>query len=57
MKCSFCSGDIRKGTGKMFVKKEGIILYFCSSKCEKNSALGRAPKSMKWAKGKNVKAA
>jgi large subunit ribosomal protein L24e len=36
VKCSFCSYPIEKGTGKIFVKKDGKILYFCSNKCEKN---------------------
>jgi len=47
-KCSFCSGDIAIGTGKMFVKKDGTVLYFCSSKCEKNMRLGRIPRRVKW---------
>ncbi|MBI4438613.1 50S ribosomal protein L24e [Candidatus Woesearchaeota archaeon] len=41
-KCSFCSRQIERGTGKMFVRKTGKIFYFCSSKCEKNMVkLGR----------------
>ncbi|MEA3294869.1 MAG: 50S ribosomal protein L24e [ANME-2 cluster archaeon HR1] len=47
-RCSFCSGDISIGTGKMFVKKDGTVLYFCSSKCEKNMRLGRIPRRVKW---------
>lgn len=50
MKCSFCEGSVQKGTGKMFVKKEGTIHYFCSSKCEKNFAMGRERKKLKWAR-------
>lgn len=50
MKCSFCSANIQKGTGKMFVRGDGSIFYFCSSKCEKNFGLGREPKKMKWTK-------
>jgi len=50
MKCSFCGKTIKKGTGKMFVKTNGEILYFCSSKCEKNYKLGRDPKKLKWTK-------
>jgi len=38
-----------KGTGKMYVKVSGQILYFCSSKCEKNLIkLGRIPREEKW---------
>jgi large subunit ribosomal protein L24e len=48
MKCSFCSKLIPKGTGKMFIKNSGEILYWCSSKCEKNYNLGRKSKNLKW---------
>jgi large subunit ribosomal protein L24e len=38
-----------KGTGKMYVKVSGQILYFCSMKCEKNLLkLGRIPREHKW---------
>jgi len=50
MKCSFCDKNIKEGTGKMFVKNDGTIYYFCSRKCEKNMNMGRNPKKMKWAK-------
>ncbi len=47
--CSFCEQDIEKGTGKIFVKKDGKILYFCSTKCEKNLLkLKRKPLKIKW---------
>lgn len=52
MKCSFCKNNIEQGTGKMFVKNTGEIFYFCSSKCEKNSNLGRIPRKVKWIKKK-----
>jgi large subunit ribosomal protein L24e len=48
-KCSFCGETIEKGTGKMFVEKDGKILYFCSSKCEKNlNKLHRKARNFKW---------
>ena len=50
MKCSFCGNVMEKGTGKMFVKISGEVLYFCSSKCEKNWRLGRDPKKVRWTK-------
>ncbi len=51
MKCSFCGKEIPKGSGKMYVKKDGTVLYFCSSKCEKNMLkLGRDPRKIKWTK-------
>jgi large subunit ribosomal protein L24e len=49
VKCSFCGKEIPKGTGKMLIKNDGKILYFCSRKCEKNMIeLGRDPKKVKW---------
>ncbi len=51
VKCSFCGYEIEKGTGIMFVKKDGKILNFCSSKCEKNSLkLKRKARELKWTK-------
>ncbi|MGM5481054.1 MAG: 50S ribosomal protein L24e [Nanobdellota archaeon] len=34
--CNFCGKEIPYGTGKMYVKKDGTVLRFCSSKCEKS---------------------
>lgn len=48
MKCSFCKRPIKSGSGKMFVRNSGEILYWCSSKCEKNYMMGRNPKKLKW---------
>lgn len=49
MKCSFCNNEIPKGSGTMYVKVSGQLLYFCSSKCEKNLIkLGRIPREEKW---------
>jgi len=48
-RCSFCGNNIRKGTGLMFVRTSGKIMYFCSSKCQKNMLkLGRKPLSTRW---------
>ncbi|MDO8628541.1 MAG: 50S ribosomal protein L24e [Nanoarchaeota archaeon] len=48
MKCSFCGNDLEPGTGKMFVKDDGKIFYYCSSKCEKNTNMGRKAIRSKW---------
>ncbi len=49
MKCSFCDTEITKGTGKIYVKTDGKVLYFCSSKCEKNFLkLKRKPRTTTW---------
>jgi large subunit ribosomal protein L24e len=34
----------------MYVKNDGRILYFCSSKCDRNTEMGRVPKRKKWTK-------
>lgn len=49
MKCTFCGKDIPKGSGKMYIKKDAKIYYFCSNKCEKNLLkLGRKPRTTEW---------
>jgi large subunit ribosomal protein L24e len=55
-KCSFCGNELSIGTGTMLVKNEGKILYWCSSKCEGNAALGRNPAKVGWVR-KKAKAA
>jgi large subunit ribosomal protein L24e len=52
-RCSFCREDIEPGTGKMFVKKDGNVLQFCSRKCEKNMLeLKRSPRKVGWIRKK-----
>ncbi|MCL2785709.1 MAG: 50S ribosomal protein L24e [Methanomassiliicoccaceae archaeon] len=49
--CSFCGADIEPGTGKMFVKRDGTVLNFCTSKCYKNMIeLKRVPRTTRWTK-------
>jgi large subunit ribosomal protein L24e len=49
VKCTFCGNTIEKGTGKMYIQKDAKILYFCSSKCEKNLLkLKRKPITTRW---------
>ncbi|MCL4365029.1 MAG: 50S ribosomal protein L24e [Candidatus Marsarchaeota archaeon] len=33
MKCSYCSSEIEKGTGTIYVRKNGAIRYYCSKRC------------------------
>lgn len=35
--CSFCNNAIAKGTGEIFVLRDGTQLNFCSGKCKANS--------------------
>ena len=47
--CSFCGNEIEPGTGKMFIKKDGTVYVFCSSKCQLNMLkLGRVPRWTPW---------
>ena len=47
--CSFCGAEIEPGTGKMFVKKDGTVLNFCTNKCYKNMIeLKRVPRTTAW---------
>ncbi|NLI74674.1 MAG: hypothetical protein GX369_07925 [Euryarchaeota archaeon] len=49
--CSFCGEDVEPGTGKIYVKRDGTILIFDSSKCYKNMiGLGRIPRRTRWTK-------
>jgi large subunit ribosomal protein L24e len=46
--CDFCGADIEPGTGTMFVRVDGSVMHFCSSKCEKNADLGREARDLEW---------
>ena len=49
MKCSFCSNDVKEGTGVLVVDKNGKTFSFDSRKCEKNMLqLKRDPRNFKW---------
>jgi large subunit ribosomal protein L24e len=53
--CYFCGAEVKRGSGIMYVKKDGSVLNFCSSKCRKNSLnLKREGRRVKWTK--NAKA-
>ena len=47
-KCSFCGEGMQEGRGKVFVRKSGQVLHFCSPKCQRNWKLGREGKKKKW---------
>lgn len=48
MKCSFCGKEIKKGTGLLFVMLSGRGINYCSSKCRKNSKMGRKQRKVRW---------
>ncbi len=58
MKCSFCNKEIKKGTGLVYVKTDGTLLYFDTGKCIKNMLdLKRKPAKFKWTRAKKPKKA
>lgn len=40
-KCSFCGTMYDIPRGLTFIKNDGTVKYFCSSKCRKNFNMGR----------------
>jgi large subunit ribosomal protein L24e len=47
--CTFCGEEIEPGTGRMYIKKDGVVFNFCTSKCFKNMIqLGRVPRRTTW---------
>jgi large subunit ribosomal protein L24e len=47
--CTFCGEEIEPGTGRMYIKKDGVVYNFCTSKCFKNRViLGRLPRRTTW---------
>ncbi len=46
--CHYCGEELEPGTGLMFVRKDGTVLFFCSSKCERYHFMGR--KRPRWAR-------
>jgi len=49
-KCSFCGREYKWPRGLTFIKTDGTVLHYCSSKCRKNKVLGRKSKKVKWIK-------
>lgn len=53
--CAFCGKTLEKGTGKLLIKNDGKLVYFCSTKCEKNLLqLKRKPREHQWTKDSRV---
>ena len=46
--CDYTGEDIEPGTGTMFVRTDGTILWFKNSKAEKNYFLGRESRDLEW---------
>jgi large subunit ribosomal protein L24e len=52
--CSFCKEGYEFPKGTTVVQKSGDVRYFCSSKCRKNSEMGRLSKKVKWVRKSDV---
>jgi large subunit ribosomal protein L24e len=49
--CTFCGNEIEPGTGTIYIKKDGTLYNFCSTKCKKNMlTLKRIPRRTRWSK-------
>jgi len=47
--CNFSGEEIEPGTGLMFIKKDGTVMWFKNSKARKNALkLKRNPRRVKW---------
>tara|TARA_B100002052_G_C15708535_1_gene518446 strand:+ start:140 stop:331 length:192 start_codon:yes stop_codon:yes gene_type:complete len=47
--CSFTHEEIEPGTGMMYVKRDGSVMWFRDSKVRKNALkLKRNPRRLKW---------
>ena len=47
--CSFCGRDIEPGTGKLYIRKDGTVFFFCSGRCQASLLkLGRLPRWTPW---------
>jgi len=46
--CDYTGEEIEPGTGKMFVRNDGTILWFVDSKAEKNYFMGREARDLEW---------
>ncbi len=33
MKCAYCTKEIEKGSGIMYVRRTGAVRYYCSDRC------------------------
>ncbi len=48
-KCIFCGKEQADYKGVFLIKNDGIVVYYCSSKCRKNHLkLGRDRRKLKW---------
>ena len=46
--CDYSGQEIEPGTGTMYVKTNGTVLWFADAKCEKNYLMGREARDLEW---------
>ena len=47
--CTYCKKKIERGTGKLYITKQGKQFWYCSKKCEVNQQkLKRSPLKTNW---------
>jgi ribosomal protein L24E len=51
MKCSYCTREIEKGTGLMYVRKTGAVKYYDSDRCYKFDSVQHKKQKPKELKG------
>ncbi|HLD98418.1 MAG TPA: 50S ribosomal protein L24e [Candidatus Nanoarchaeia archaeon] len=51
--CSYCKINYEVPRGLTYVLTNGEIMYFCSSKCQKNWNLGRRADKVNWIRKAN----
>ena len=51
MKCAYCSTEIKKGTGLMYVYRIGDTAFYCSNSCFKNRVVMRRKPNRKLVSG------
>ena len=55
-KCIFCGKDESPYKGVHYVKNDGTVNYFCSSKCRNNALkLKRDKRKIRWAEAFHIK--
>jgi large subunit ribosomal protein L24e len=52
--CSFCKNAYEFPKGTTVVQKDSSVRYYCSSKCRKNSEMGRLTKKVKWIRKSDI---
>jgi large subunit ribosomal protein L24e len=52
--CSFCKTLYEFPRGMTVVQRDTTVKHFCSSKCRKNSEMGRISKKVNWVKKSDV---